>query len=403
MAKKRLNKKVLLIGSAVFVLVIVLLILAILRLSQSPEKFIEYGDAALKAAREAVDEDARAEHYGTAERNYGKARSLARMDTLKIEVLFKLADMYLEMGEWPKILGCWKMITRLDSTNVKARLGQLSYFYIMADGGARGAWQEIASQASELIEVAQNGGLLTEDTAEWNSLQNIEKVAGCKRLGPHLYLVRGRAALELVRMGASADQDESIGRAIDDLKRVQQLEPDNAHAYRYLAQAIITRGELLVSRGEPEERDRAIASAVEILEQAVTVAGDDPEAHTTLLSTKLALARRDRTMPAKQQIDALEPEFLSLVERFPSSAEVFLALSRFYQLKFENLDKAIEAAEKAVEFDRDSLVNLMNAAGLHYRRFSIYAQSPEVDKAVEQAKYALTLPETQDKPGPRQW
>ncbi|MHC4616620.1 MAG: tetratricopeptide repeat protein [Planctomycetota bacterium] len=403
MAKRRLNKKVLLIGSALFVLVIVFLILVILRLSQSPEKFTEYADAALKAARESTDEEAREEHYGTAERNFLKARSLARTDTLKIEVLFRLVDMYLETDQWSKVLGCWKIITRLDSTNMRARLGQLSYFYIMADGGARGAWQEVASQVSELLEVAQNAGLLTEETAEWNPLHTMYRVAGGERLGPHLYLVRGRAALQLTQMGASADQDESLAQAIDDLKRVQELEPGNVDGYWYLAQAIIAKGEVLVSRGEPAERDKAVAGAVEMLEKAVRVAGEDPKAHTNLLSTKLALARRERTMPGQQQIETLEPEFLSLVEQFPSSAQAFSALAVFYRLKLDTLDKAIGAAEKAVELDRNSLVNLMNAAGLHYRKFSIYAQSAEVNRAIEKATHALTLPETQDKPGPRQW
>ncbi|MHC4622894.1 MAG: tetratricopeptide repeat protein [Planctomycetota bacterium] len=403
MAKRRLNKKVLLVGSAVFAVVILLLILVILRLSQSPDKFIEYGDAALKAAREASDEDTKAEQYGAAKRNYFKANSLAKSDLAKIEILFKLADLYIETDQWPKVLGCWRNVIKLDPTNVEARFGQLNYFYALADSGARGAWQEVGSQASELIEVAENKSLLMKDAAELDVFRALEKVASGRRLGPHLYLVRGRANLELTRMGTAADRDESLDLAMDDLKQVQELERDNVDAYLHLAQAIITRGEIFLSRGEPGEREKAIESALEVLEQAVTAASDDPKAHRSLLSTRLALARRGGTVPAEEQVQALEPEFLAFVKRFPSSAEAFAALAGFYQLRLENLEKAVEAAEKAVELEAGNLTYVMSAAGLHYRRFSIYGQREEIDKAIEEAKHALTLPETQDKPGPRQW
>jgi len=69
MAKKRLNKKVALIGSVVFVFLVLAVIGVILRLSQTPEKFIKDGDAAMKAADEAVDEQIKAEQYGKAARS----------------------------------------------------------------------------------------------------------------------------------------------------------------------------------------------------------------------------------------------------------------------------------------------------------------------------------------------
>jgi hypothetical protein len=56
MAKKRLNKKVALIGSGIFVLLILLAIGVILHLSRDPETFIKDGDAAIKTAREITDE-----------------------------------------------------------------------------------------------------------------------------------------------------------------------------------------------------------------------------------------------------------------------------------------------------------------------------------------------------------
>lgn len=135
MAKRRLNKKIALIGSAVFVLLAMAAIGVFLHLSRDPEKFIEDGDAAMKAADEAIDEQIKAEWYEKAERNYGKAHALAKDDLLRIEMLFKLADIYIQTDQWTKVQGCWNAIVKIDPENVKARFGRLRYVYIMADSG----------------------------------------------------------------------------------------------------------------------------------------------------------------------------------------------------------------------------------------------------------------------------
>jgi hypothetical protein len=56
-ARKRLNKKVALIGSVVFVFLILGAILLFLYLSRDPQKFIKDGDAALVAARQATNKE----------------------------------------------------------------------------------------------------------------------------------------------------------------------------------------------------------------------------------------------------------------------------------------------------------------------------------------------------------
>jgi tetratricopeptide (TPR) repeat protein len=401
MARRRLNKKVALIGSVVFVFLILGAILLFLYLSRDPQKFIKDGDAALMAAREATDKQIKEQEYKRAEHNYHKARALAKTDSLKIEMLFKLVDMYMETDQWRNVLGCWNLIIQVDPKNIKARFGRLQYIYIMADSTVNQLWQwqEVESQASEFIEVVENNGLLMEDTAKLQYPRMQETGARMEKLGPYLYQRRGRALFEIARLGAVTDPNASLSKAVDDLEKARVFEPNNVDIYRYLAQTLVTKGEILASKGNLEEKDESRKRAMELLEQAVRAASDDVRAHISLLSVKSTLA----VAGGREQIQLLEPEYLSLVEKFGSSARAFSALGGFYSmLGPKYFDKAIEAFEKAVELDRENVAYLINTAGLHYQRFSVYGKKQDIYKAIEVAKNALTLPDVQDKPGPRQ-
>ncbi|MHC4173917.1 MAG: hypothetical protein ACYST5_13390, partial [Planctomycetota bacterium] len=398
MAKRRLNKKVALIGSTIFLVVVLGAILVILHLSRDPEEFIRDAEAALLA-----------KDYKEAARSFQQAYGRAKTDSLREEILFKLVDVYLETKEWPQVLGCWDEIIRINPNNAEARYNWLKYFYILAGSGDHRRWQDVREQASEFLEVAERADLLMEDTAKWDVFETGQE-SGRQQLGPYLYLLRGRAALEMAGMGAVTDRDESIAKAIDDLKKVQELEPNNIDTYWYLAQAIVAKGKILASRGSFEERDKATEQAIALLEQAVEVADTDPRAHINLLAMKLTSAQDSSAPLLKEKCQSLEPEYLSLADNFGSSAEVFAAISRFYsiysvysgpRLGPKNLDAAIEAAEETIRLDEDNVAYAINAAHLHYQRFSVYGQESEFYKAIETAKNALTLPDAQDTLGPR--
>lgn len=408
MAKKRLNKKVALVGSAVLAIVMVIFILIILRQTRDPKKFIREGDAAVKVAHEATDKDIKTREYQKAERSYYRARARAKSDVVKIDVLFKLVDLYLEMDEyveadqWRYAIGCLNQIVNIDPKNATARFGELKYFYIMADSGMDRAWQEVSDRASEFVEIAKNTDMFTENIAKWEIFGMPKIVTGEHRLGPCLYLIRGRANLELARMGAVTNPDELLVQVVDDLTKAQEYEPDNVDVYWYLAQSAYTKAGILAARGSLEEKDSAIEQAKEFLEQAVKIAGDNPKAHINLLLTKYMLAQR----VGKKEVQSLEPEFLSLLDKFPSNAEVYSAITRFYSdplMGLKNLDKAVEAAEEAFRLDKENAIYAMRLANLYYRRFSYYGQKSESYKAIEVAKNALTLPDTQEKSGPRNW
>ena len=166
MARKKLNKKVALIGSAIFVLLVMAAILLFLRFSGDPQKFMKDGDVARESARKATDELIKEQEYEKAERSYLRARARTKDDSLRIDILFELADFYLEVGKWSNLRGCWAEIVRIDPENVKARYARLKYVYITADSGALGAWKEVELQASEFIEVVEKKNLLDEGIPE---------------------------------------------------------------------------------------------------------------------------------------------------------------------------------------------------------------------------------------------
>ena len=168
---RRLNKKVAFIGSAVVVFLLLAAIAVVLRLGQDPEEYIRDGETALEAflrsrighraevlveqaleaAHQATDEQVKEQNYKKAIQSFRNAFAIATTDSLREEVLFKLVDVHFETKEWPYILGCWDQIIKINPNNAKARYGKLTYFYILADSGASGAWKEVYKQASEFL------------------------------------------------------------------------------------------------------------------------------------------------------------------------------------------------------------------------------------------------------------
>jgi tetratricopeptide (TPR) repeat protein len=408
MAKKRLNKKVALIGSAVFVFVIILAIAVFLFLSRNPQKFINDGNTAAEAARQAADQQQRKDLYEEAERNYKKAYGLAKTDELKVEMLHRLADVFMETEKWREVLGCWTQIVRLDPQDMGARYNRLIYFYIIAQASPGMLWQEVTSQASEFIEMVESPQaspeLATTDTSKWAIDALKQKGETTHRLDPYLHLIRGVANLSITQLGMVTNKEETLKQAIADLEKVKQLEPTNAEVYLHLAQAAALRGEIEALKGNTDAREEGRNEAVELLKEGVVASKDGIEANINLLEMKHRLIQVSSDPNQRKRILALEPEYLALATKFSSSADAFLALSVFYsdfRLGPTYLDKAIEAIDKARGLDNNNVNYLLNAANLYSRRFNIRKQKGDLDKAVEIAKNALLLPDTQKTTGPQ--
>ena len=389
MAKKRLNKKVAIIGSILVMFVILVAIGGILYISRDPEKYLKDGEIAIAQ-----------KDYEKGTHDLLKARALAKDDDFKVVVLFKLADAYMEMGRWNNVMGCWNEIVRIESDNVQARLNRLNYFYIMANAGSNTLWKELGDQTSELLEKIGGKESANENVSKWIIPQLEDKDMFYGDLKSYLYLLRGRSVLENVIRGATTDPDESLLRAIDDLEKVRQDQPENVNTYWYLAQAISHKGQLLASRGSAEEIEKAYTQIEEIFKDAIKNAGSNPVAHVYNLRSKLVFKR----IQTVEQLRALEPEYLDISSRFPDNSLVAASLAEYYQrLGFEEIDNAIAASEKAFELEPENAIYALNTAKLNYKKFRYTNDFKHALKAIEGAEEALKLPNTQETEGPRKW
>ncbi len=391
MAKKRLNKKVALIGSVIFIFLAFGAMLAFLHLSRNPEKFEKDGDDAFIA-----------KDYEMAARNYHRARVRFKTDSRRVEILFKLVDVYIEIGEWNNVIGCWTKIVQLDSKNLEARLGRLGYFHIIAANGSPKIWKEIESQASAFIE-SVDSGVLEGKVADWQPSEVQNEDVKVQFVGSYLYLLKGKAAAELAKRGAVTEPERLLTQGADDLRNVLEIEPNNISAYQYLAEIIIAKGELFAVRGNREEINNAFEEAKELLEKAVNIVPENIKAHINLLSINLALAQQNGTIRNENEVQSLESEYVELTEKFSSDGEAFLQLAIFYRLLgHKYIDKAAEAIGRAIELDNTSIVYARSAADIYSRKFSIQKKDVDLFKAVEIAQKALTLPGAEDTTGPRQ-
>ncbi len=397
MARKKLNKKVAILGLIVFMFVVLLGIAAILYLSQDPQKYIDDGNASLKLAQQEPNEELQSDIYAKAARSYHKARSRSKSDEQRIEILFKLVELYMETGDWKFVRGCWNQIIQIDPKNIRARLGQIKYFYIVADNGMLSAWRDIGTQATELLEVLDQQQL-AQNPDNWKSFEIQPRSSG-QILESYLYLLNARANLIGATTGAVADPNESFDKAIDDMEKVREIEPSNIDVYLYLAQATYQKMQLQPLMG-PKQKEKTIAQIEHYLELAVENAGEDPKVHLFLLSIKPFL----KQMTGIDQYKALEAKYMSIVEQFDSDAQVYSALVGYYlRLGYEYLDKAIDAIDKALELDDQNIDYAKTATRLYYQRFSLQKRKSDVRKAIKIAENALELPNTQESTGPRFW
>ncbi|MDD5134460.1 MAG: hypothetical protein PHP01_03495, partial [Phycisphaerae bacterium] len=359
---KRLNKKVAIIGSLVLAILIMAAIFLILRMNRDPEKFI--ADAQVALALEEPD-------YKAAESAYGQAFRYSKGVDKKIDVLFKLADMYRQMNEWPKVAGCWNNIINYDTQNLKARLALLDYSYQIASSGSWTMWKQVESNVSELI-----GKEL--DTS------------------PRMYRIKGQALLELVARGQVTDKEAGINDAIENLQKASQEEPNNVDTYQYLADAIIQKGQIFVAKGVLNAADNAKQEAFKVLLKGVENLPDESKAYINLYNSRLAGIEQNSA-----EFKKLESDLIDLIEKFKDSPLPYFAITKLYSKDVKSVDKAIASAEKARELDNQNVSYALTLADLRYRKYVLLNNEDDFQKAIDIATEALGFPDSLDIPGPR--
>ncbi len=396
MARKRLNKKVAVIGS-LFLVVLGVIVVLVLWSWMGPRLFVDVEKALAEANAAMQSED-----YPAAEKAYGRALGGTKENSDKVKILFSMSDMFIKTNQWPKVLGAWRQIATMDPRNIKARFGELSHYYVAADAGMRSLWSEVRDQAEKLIEIVEAAALMDAATADYKQFELPGHEVKVKKLGVHLLLIAGRANYELAQQGSVVDRDSTLREAIEYLERARSVTADNVQVYWYLAESARQQGELEASRGNVPARERAEAEALKILQEGVQAAPQDPEALINLLTVKMMVAKK----AGREAVIALESEYAALLKTFGASGQAHAAAAAFYsdpRLGPKSVDRAVSHAEEAVKLEPASITYTMNVSNIYYRRYCLQGDAADLRRCIEAAERALQLPEAQLQEGPLRW
>ena len=402
--RKKLNMKVALIGSgALFVLALVVGV-ALIQFRGNPEDAIVKADAAVAS-----------ENYELAQRQYLKGLAI-KDKAVQIDVLFKLADVYAHLDLWPKVRGSWEAVLLRDPDNVKAALALVQSFYVRASTQTRAGWQvsdvwrEIESRSGKLLDAADRLQVASQDKSQWEIKAYADPMT--RSLKSYLQFVRGRSAYEQARVGAVPSPQQTLNQALEDLKLVVQASPEDVEAYWYMSQTLLEQARVKLEQGDRVAKEALMAEAESCLAQAKTQADHNEQSHLNQLRFNLESYQRSRHEPTVAELGAIEAQYQAVATRFGQSHRVFSEMSRFYWMccfyqgpdhSEANLQKSIEAAEKAVALAEDDVDNAVTLAQLYYRGMHMFGMNGSVDKAVTLAENALAYPDALASSGPRSW
>ncbi len=399
---KRLNKKVAVLGTVVLLMMFVVFFIVVQEkdIFTSQAKLLEDGDAAIAK-----------QDYETAKKKYLRAKARAKTDEARIQAIHKLIDVYLDTEEWPPLRGVWQEMLRIEPGNLAVRYAQLKYYYIVANRGATRLWQDVESKASEFLEIVEREGILDADTSQWEKPQ-YEKLGlvhkplagsdGIQNIGQYLYLLKGRAKLEAVVSGATTEPDNVLEEAIQDLELAREIDPTNSNVVLQLVRAFIARGNLLASRGNFDEREKARHMALEIIEETIKNSPQDAHNYLNRLSIKRDIAWAGDV--SEDIVAQFEKEYEELAERFPDNPVVFASVSSFYRgIGPKYLDKAIAAIERARSLESDNVMYSLSAASAYNLKAAITKDESFLEKTIAILNDSLQLPGVQETQGPQQW
>lgn len=405
--KKKLNKKIAIIGAIVFLGFLAVAVIVVRGRNRDPLEFISQAETTLteidgqlteyrkilvspngetddkKQLRlEAADLmlEAGKTSYNDVARFFGKAVGATNDDELKIDLYFKLADLFaiddeFQESDWRKIRGCWNAVLNIDPRNIKAMKAQLEFNYQVGRYGNDNIWSTVAKNASDMLDVMEEG-LVDMD--------------------PYVLKAKSLALLKIAEFGQATNLRKAIKNAEMSLEKLREVVPDDPEVYEYLAQAAEIRGDIEASSGSRTAAEDAMVAARRFREQALEMFNDNSTAHINLLKMQLRQAGDDME---KKHI--IESDYRSLTARFPLDPELYSALSQFYQSDINKTDQAIDSINRAIELDRENVEYAIIASYLNYRKYSIFGDEDFLVTAVQTANDALSLPDAQLTKGSR--
>jgi len=196
---------------------------------------------------------------------YGKAYKFAvrrGRDTLALEILDELAELNLEMDNWPQAMGLWQQMLqfqRSDDTlelHHTARRQKAQYIYTNAKTIGRN-WQMVTTEAEALMELLKE--LKSDD------------VTG--------HTMKAHALLALAASREAKDVDEAIAEAANLLDQALKLDENSVDAYNLLAQLEQLQQRQAIEQDPQPERT---AKAEAYLRAAVSKNPDNVEAYLNL-------------------------------------------------------------------------------------------------------------------------
>ena len=388
------------------VLLALVAVMTVAYMSRDPQAYL--ADAERAAADHAYDD---------AIRYYTRAYELMETPDQKIEILFKLADMYRGLDQWPKVMGCWNRVVLEQPDHVRARLALVQAMALEAqahsDAGVRlsSSWKELEGKTTELLSLAEKQSLSDKPLSqlELPMLSQAFVGQGDPNLAQYLYGVRGRARYEQALAGSVTDPMTTLDQAQQDLQEVLRRDPGSVHTYGLLSKVYEKRAELLAAKADAVGKEEALRQAQAILVQATQAAPDQALSHVLLMNFRLEQAQKSESGRETLNLQQLEVPYTRLVERFPQSPQVYGSLAQFQLVRayfvpadqrIPFFDKAIAAALKARELSPDDVERTLALAVMHYRKATMFEQADEFDQAVAIARQALNYKTVQDTSGP---
>ncbi|MHC4551388.1 MAG: tetratricopeptide repeat protein [Planctomycetota bacterium] len=373
---KKLNKKVAIIGIVLLLMIIgagVGLLVA-RSIKRNP-------DRALAKAQQALEVG----DYETAEQEFRKSVGYAKTDQYKIERLFDLAEFALIQNDqhdadWTLARGCWNEVTKLDIKNLPARRQLLDFFLQTAEAGDNRLWKTIHEYTSEIIEVLDKQG--TEPDLK-------------------LSTTHAKAILSMAQRGDTPNRKELLTKSIALLEQLLDKNATDESLYQLRAEAALLQGNLNELAGIRNATETANTEALNWLEAGIEQADDKAAATAILWTYKL------QTSPADPNtINQLRAGIEAAAKTAGTNEAFNILISRAYSERQGNTspladtNRAIEAIRQAREMDLENVEYILRMATLLYRKGSAFDDPDSIADAITVAEEALTLPGTQDTPGP---